>query len=118
MEYVIICAMICCGFLSKYYTAGSMRIRESEESDQVQMTLDDAEELLHDLFNAVKGIVDTNTPFLSAHHKCILQDTCCAICESSIDEELRYERPSEENDDSDVKTQVTMEMKILSKYGE
>ena len=35
MEYAIVCAMITGGFFHKYYVAGSMRIRESDEADQV-----------------------------------------------------------------------------------
>ena len=75
MEYTMVCAMICGGFLSKYYVAGTMRLRESEEADQVQMTLEDAEELLHNLHAGIKRIIDMDTPFLSNEHKLILKNT-------------------------------------------
>jgi isopropylmalate/homocitrate/citramalate synthase len=87
--------MITGGFFLKYYVKGTMRLRESEEKDQVRMTLEDAESLIESLFLTIKDIYELNSPVLSDAHKDMIAQTCYQLSRSVELKELRFKNPRE-----------------------
>ena len=119
--------MITGGFFVKYYVAGSMRLRESDELDQVQMTLEDADALIKNLYESCKMILDIDSTVLSDNHKSYLLNTCLQLqkstsksinnnkLEKSASFNASQQKLSENNSSLKV---VTTESKILGRYGD
>lgn len=120
IEYALTCMMIIEGFFHKYYVRGSMRLRESEEKDQVRMTLEEAENLIEALFLAVKDMHDMNSRLLSREHTNMIARTCIQLSKSVDLKNLVFAKAADDsqtkslsNSERDI---VTMETKTLAKY--
>jgi hypothetical protein len=123
IEYALTCIMIIGGFLHKYYVKGSMRLRESEEKDQVRMTLEDAENLIEAMFHAVKAIHDMDCPLLSREHKIMIAQTCYQLSNSVELKILMFTKPSDSTQFGaeitgmvDEREIVTTETKVIARY--
>lgn len=70
IEYMVVCAMIVAGFFQSLYDASRIKTDDTVVvDDKVQMSMEQVNGLISDIFVKVKAVVDLQSPVLSSEHK-------------------------------------------------